>query len=89
MGGRGGKNRIAIVLDQADKPALVMSDERLERRNHVGFMDPDTFPFGDWDHCGLSFRAFGSERLVAGMGMVNIPGGRMDGFLTVSGKSIR
>ena len=89
MGGRDGTDRIILDLDQADEPMLVMSDERWQGRVHLGFVPPDTFPYSNWDHWGLLFRAFGSEHAVVGMGMVNTPSNPAEPFLTVSGKSIR
>jgi hypothetical protein len=89
MGGRDGKNRIAIDLDQADKPMFVMSDERWEGRVHLGFIPPDTFPYSGWDHWGLLFRAIGSERPVAGMGMSKTGANPLEAFLTISGRRIR
>jgi hypothetical protein len=89
MDGRDGKNRISLDLDQADKPIFVMSDERWEGRVHLGFMPPDTFPYSDWDHWGLLFRAFGSERPVVGMGMINTRNNPAEPFLRVAGRSVR
>jgi hypothetical protein len=89
MGGRDGKRRIVMELDQADKPMLGMGDERWDGRVHIGFMPPDTFPYSSWDHWGVVLRAPGSERTVVGMGTVNGRDGPAEPFLTVSGKSIR
>jgi hypothetical protein len=89
MNGRDRKRRIVVGLDQADKPALVMSDEKWEGRVHLGFMPPDAFPYGNWDHWGLLFRAVGSEHAVAGMGMANTRNDPAEPFLRVAGKNIR
>jgi hypothetical protein len=89
MGGRDGKKRIVMELDQVDKPMLVMGDEQWEGRVHLGFMPPDTFPYSNWDHWGLAFRAPGSEHQVVGMGTINTPSNPAEPFLTVAGKSIR
>jgi hypothetical protein len=87
MNGRGGKNRIALELDQAEKPMLVMSDEKWEGRVHLGYIEPDTKD-PRWDNWGLAFRAPGSSRPVAGMGMTRGARDHPEGFLTVSGKTI-
>lgn len=89
MAGHDGKDRIVVELDLADKPMLSMGDERWEGRVHMGFLPPDAFPYSDWDNWGLSFRGIGSERSVAAIGMLKKEANRMEGFLTVSGKSIR
>lgn len=89
MDGQDGKNRISLNLNQGDKPIFVMSDERWEGRVHLGFMPPDTFPYSNWDHWGLLFRAFGSEHAVAGMGMTNTRSNPAEPFLRIGGKSIR
>lgn len=89
MGGRDGKNRLSFDLDQADKPILAMSDERWEGRVHLGFMPPDTFPYSNWDHWGLLFRAFGSEHAIVGMGTVNTRKNPAEPFLRIGGRSIR
>jgi len=78
-----------MELDQADEPMLGMGDERSEGRVHLGFMPPDTFPYSNWDHWGLVFRAPGSEHAVVGMGTTNRPNDPAEPFLTVAGKSIR
>jgi|HubBroStandDraft_1064217.scaffolds.fasta_scaffold109846_2 hypothetical protein len=89
MAGRDGKVRIALQLDQADKPMLGMGDERWEGRVHLGFMPPDTFPYSDWDHWGLVFRAFGSEHALVGMGTTNTHDSPAEPFLRISGRDIR
>lgn len=89
MDGQDGKNRISLDLVQGDKPLLVMSDERWEGRVHLGFMTPDTFPYSNWDHWGLLFRAVGSEHAVAGMGMTNTRSNPAEPFLRIAGRSIR
>jgi hypothetical protein len=89
INGRDKKRRIVMGLDQADKPILVMSDEKWEGRVHLGFMPPDTFPYGNWDHWGLLFRGVGSEHAVAGIGMTNARNDPAEPFLSVAGKSIR
>jgi hypothetical protein len=87
MRGRDGKNRIVMTLDQTDKPMLGMGDEQWEGRVHLGFMPPDTFPYSNWDHWGLVFRASGSP--VAVIGMAKTGNNPIEGFLTVAGKKIR
>ncbi len=89
MAGRDGKRRIVMDLDQADKPMLGMSDERWEGRVQLGFIPPDTFPYTNWDHWGVLFRAFGSERPVVGMGTRNTRKNPAEPFLTISGKNVR
>jgi hypothetical protein len=89
MSGRDGKRRIVMELDQADRPMLGMGDERREGRVHLGFMTPDTFPYSNWDHWGLLFRAFGSEHAVVGMGMTNTRRDPAEPFLRIGGKNIR
>jgi hypothetical protein len=89
MSGHDGKKRIVMDLDQSDKPMLGMSDERWEGRVHLGFMPPDAFPYSDWDHWGLVFRATGSEQAVVGMGMTNTRDNPAEPFLTVAGRSVR
>jgi len=91
MNGRDGKNRIAMGLDEANKPALGMSDERWQGRivlGHKGSDTPDILddPLDQW---GLEFRPFGSERPVAAMGMTKGGGDQTRGVLMVDGKSIR
>lgn len=88
MVGRDGKARIVMELDQSDKPMLGMGDERWEGRMHLGYIEPDS-PTPDWDNWGLAFRGFGSERAVAGIGMVKAGTGGLEGFLTVSGKRLQ
>jgi hypothetical protein len=89
MGGRDAKKRIVVNLDQADKPMLVMGDQQWEGRVHLGFMPPDTFPYSDWDHWGLGFRAFGSEHPIVGISTTYTPSSQAEPFLTVSGRSVR
>jgi hypothetical protein len=89
MGGRDGRKRIVMELDQADKPTLGMSDERWEGRVQLGFMAPDAYPYTDWDHWGLVFRAFGSEHAIVGMGTINAPNNPAEPFLRVSGRSVQ
>lgn len=89
MDGQDGKNRISLDMNQGDKPVLVLSDERWEGRVHLGFITPDTFPYTNWDHWGLLFRAFGSEHAVAGMGMANTRSNPAEPFLRIAGRSIR
>lgn len=89
MNGQDEKNRMSLSLNQGDKPFFVMSDERWEGRVHLGFMPPDTFPYSNWDHWGLLFRAFGSEHAVAGMGMTNTRSNPAEPFLRIGGRSIR
>ncbi len=89
MAGRDGKRRIMMDLDQADKPMLGMSDERWEGRVRLGFIPPDTFPYSNWDHWGILFRAFGSQRPIVGMGTVNRGKNPAEPFLTISGKKVR
>jgi len=60
MGGRDGKNRIALELDAADKPLLAMGDERWQGRVVLGFNGPDT-PDAAWDNWGLRFHAPGRK----------------------------
>ena len=88
MDGKDGKNRLGLILNQGDKPVLVMSDERWEGRVHLGFMTPDTFPYTNWDHWGLLFRAFGSEHPVVGMGMTNTEKNPAEPFLRIGGKNV-
>jgi hypothetical protein len=88
MGGRDGKDRIVIELDEADKPMLGMSDERWQGRVVLGFTAPH-FADPDSDNWGLRFHAFGSEKTVAGIGTMQKTGGPVEGILTVSGKRIR
>jgi hypothetical protein len=89
MSGRDGKRRIVMELDQSDKPMLGMGDERWEGRVALGFMPPDTWPYSNWDHWGLLFRAFGSEHAVVGMGTTNTPNNPAEPFLRIGGRSIR
>jgi hypothetical protein len=89
MWGRDGKQRIVMELDQSDKPALGMGDERWEGRVQLGFIAPDTYT-PEWDNWGLWFRAFGSERPVASIGVTNSgPGRAPEGVLTLSGRRIQ
>jgi hypothetical protein len=88
MDGRDEKNRLALELDAADRPLLVMSDQRWEGRVILGFNEPDT-PDPTWDNWGLRFHAAGSEKTVAGIGTMKRSDGRVEGFLTVSGKRVR
>ena len=89
MGGRDGRKRLVMELDQADKPMLGMGDEKWEGRVVLGFMPPDTWPYSDWDHWGLVFRGFGSEHAVVGMGMTNTRNNPAEPFLRISGRNIR
>ncbi|HEX3875725.1 MAG TPA: hypothetical protein VHW24_01985 [Bryobacteraceae bacterium] len=89
MNGTDGKNRIELALDQFDKPSLAMSDERWQGRLALGFVAPDTIPYGNWDEWGILFRQFGSGIPVVGLGTMNISGGRTKAFLRILGKNIR
>jgi len=85
MYGKDGNKRIVLELEGSDRPVLGMGDERWEGRVVLGYIQPDALSPG-WDQWGLLFRAPGSERPVAGLGMLPDSGGRMKGFLTWSGK---
>ena len=88
MLGRDGKNRLAMGLDQLDKPSLGMSDEKWYGRVRLGFTGPDTLDpsADDW---ALSFCPFGTTRPIAGVGMVKNVDGQLDGYLTADGKVVR
>ena len=88
MRGRDAKDRIVIELDEADKPMLEMGDERWQGRLILGFNGPDS-PDTVHDNWGLRFRAFGSERTVAGIGTMQRRGGPVESYVIVSGKRIR
>ncbi len=86
MNGQDAKNRLKIGLVPSDKPYLAMSDDRWQGRVTLGFIPPDTIPYPpNWDEWGLMFRTFGSARPVAGIGMMEIGGNPVKGFLTVHG----
>jgi hypothetical protein len=89
MLGRDGKRRIVMDLDEADKPMLGMGDERWEGRVHIGFIAPDSSPYGDWDQWGISLRAFGSEHAVVGMSTAKTGPDHVEGSLTVGGRVIQ
>ena len=89
MAGRDGRDRMVMELDAADKPMIGMGDEKWEGRVHLGFLPPDTFPYGDWDNWGLSFRGVGSQRAVAAIGMLRKGTNRFEGFIALSGKRVR
>jgi hypothetical protein len=88
MAGRDGKRRIVLALDQFDRPALGMGDERWEGRVVLGFKGSDV-PDRAEDDWGLSFMAFGSERPVAALGVVKANSSSPEGILTLSGKRIQ
>jgi len=86
--GKDGKERIALRLGNTDKPMLIMSDDRWSGRVHLGFIESDTNDQAS-DEWGLLFRAFGSERAVAAIGMTKGENGQPEGSVIVEGKRIR
>lgn len=88
VAGRDGKRRIVLALDQFDRPALAMGDERWEGRALLGFRGYDV-PDKNQDDWGLFFRVFGSERAVASIGVAKGGDGSPEGVLTLSGKRIQ
>jgi hypothetical protein len=89
MNGKDLKNRIALTLDQYDKPSLVMSDERWEGRLHLGFVPPDTIPYGDWDRWGIITRGVGSQNPAAGLMVIRQRDGKYEGSLRLDGRVVR
>ena len=77
-----------LELDSSDKPILMMGDERSESRLYLGFIEPDTAS-PEWDDWALSFRGAMSEIPAAGIGMVKVENGALEGRLSVSGKRIQ
>jgi hypothetical protein len=88
MLGEDGKRRVTISLNARDKPLFAMSDERWQGRVVLGFLDQD-FPDPGVDKWGLLFRAFGSEHAVASIGSSKLADGASEGYVTVSGKSVK
>ena len=89
LAGRDRRDRIVISLDGADRPMIGMGDDKWQGRVHLGYLATD-YPAGnDPDNWGLLFRAAGSERTVTGVGLLSKEKGRIEGFLTVSGKRVR
>ena len=78
MLGADGKNRVGLRLDHYDKPFLSLSDERSEGRIHIGFMAPDTIPYGDWDRWVIGIRAPGVQTPTAALTVVRQADGRFE-----------
>jgi hypothetical protein len=76
-------------LGEADRPLLVMRDEKGWTRLNLGFVNPDFKPDPDYDNWALAFHIFGSDKTVAGIGVGNMLAGKNEGYLNVSGKSVR
>jgi hypothetical protein len=93
MNGRDSRNRIALELDPADKPGLMMSDERWLGRIVLGYAGSDTPDIPDTeDSWNLEFRPAGTTLPAAKIGMTGAlkPGGGGDkGLLFVNGERIR
>ena len=88
MNGQDGRERVIVALNSAEKPLFGMSDERWMGRVVLGFLQPD-FPDPELDKWGLVFRAFGSEHAVSSIGASKRGSAPTEGFLTVSGESVR
>ena len=89
MSGVDHKRRLVLALGAEERPILGMGDEHWEGRINLGYMPPDSIPYGDWDHWGLLIRGVGSESPAAGLMVVKENNGKYDGFLRLAGRTIR
>lgn len=83
-----GKPRLRILVDREGKPSLGMGDEKRAGRLELGFLRPDSAPYGDWDQWGLIFRMPGASGPVIGMGVSKTASNPAEPRLTVSGRSL-